>query len=390
MKVGIITVHHYRNFGSALQAYASQKVFEKLGYNAYIIDYRSPCLYYSVDKFMDYDSKDDSFYKSLERKKKGCLIKRLIYKLLSMRLISHFLYSEFGFTKGINLFSYWMDHLKLTRRYDSLKDLYRDPPCFDVYVVGGDQLWNTYITYNNPAYYLSFAPSGSKRISYSTSIGIPFIPEKALGTFQKGINNLSRLLLREEEGVAYLRSLGYKAERVLDPTLMLDKREWAELCNEKYSVPFERYILAYFLNPSDWTDRLLETVHKQTRLPIIIIGKGTNRTDVFYTGSIEVSTFLTLFSRSEIVVTNSFHGMAFTIIFEKILIATYRGSESSVSMNSRQRNLINMLDISSSLQVEDSFIPDTITYSMDYQKINELLQEERERSLALLNDALNN
>lgn len=387
--VGIITVHHYGNFGSALQAYASQKVFERLGYDTYIIDYRSPSAYYATNRYMDYEDRDDSFYHKLE-KHSSCVLKRVARKVLNNPYIARLLY-EMGMRRGIRLTNFWLENLRMTRRYDRLSDLYADPPHFDIYVVGGDQLWNTHITFNNPAFFLTFADKGAKKITFSTSIGIPAIPAEALNTFKKGINNLSAILLREQEGVDYLRSLGYKADRVFDPTLMLTKEEWSSMQNKKYKLPYKKYILAYFLDPTDWTTELLGTVRQQTGLPVIVIGpkkKGHANTGCFYTGNIEVSTFLTLFAHAEIVVTNSFHGMAFTIVFQKIMVATYRSDESETSMNSRHRNMVDLFGLSACLYDRKSFSPEKLSYRMNYKKINEYLEVYRKQSLELLKKAL--
>lgn len=388
--VGIITVHHYGNYGSALQAYASQKVFEHLGYDTYIIDYRSPIAYYATKRWMDYSDMDDSFYHRLEHRSINP-IKRIIRNVMSEPHIARFLYHRLGIKRGIWLFNFWLDNLKMTQRYNNLKELYADPPCFDIYVVGGDQLWNTYITYNNPAFFLTFADRNAKKISFSTSIGISAIPNEALPTFKLGISNLSSILLREEEGVEYLRSLGFKADRVLDPTLMLTKDEWSMMQDKYFKMPYEKYILAYILDPTDWTAVLLETVRNQVGLPVIIIGrKGKNVAFDSYTyvGNIEVSTFLTLFAHAEIVVTNSFHGMAFTILFEKVLIATYRSEESEMSMNSRFRNLADMLNLSHHMYDMNNFSPKKLSYRMDYEKINKLLETYRKQSIDLLKNAL--
>lgn len=391
--VGIITVHRYHNYGSALQAYATQRIFEQLGYEAFIIDYKCPEIIYATEKYMDYDSRDDSFYRILENEKcKSGILKSVVKKVFSVLHISQFLYAKLGVVIGMDLFTIWLNNLRMTRSYNTLNDLYLFSPQFDVLVVGGDQLWNTHITYNNPAFYLTFANDVTKRIAFSTSIGIPTIPKAALDTFKKGINNLSSILLREEEGVEYLRSMGYKADRVLDPTLILTKSEWSMMQNLKYCVPFPKYILAYFLDPTEWTNRLLGVVREQKNLPVIIIGgkrKGYSSKETFYTGAIEVATFLTLFAHAEIVVTNSFHGMAFTLLFEKILVATYRSNESEKSMNSRHRNFVELFGLSSCLYRENSFSPQVLSYEMDYARINVLLDGYREHSIDLLRKALN-
>lgn len=388
--VGIITVHHYGNYGSALQAYASQRVFEKLGYDVFIIDYRSPNAYYATGRFMKYEDKDDSFYRRIERRSVNP-VTRFIGNVLSEPHIARFLYRRFGVRRGIRLWNFWLDNLRMTRRYDSLKELFADPPHFDIYVVGGDQLWNTFITYNNPAYFLAFADKGAKKISFSTSIGIPHIPDEALPAFRRGIANLSAILLREDEGVKYLQSLGFEAERVLDPTLMLTGNEWLKMQDRHFKLPFEKYVLVYILDPSDWTVELTERVRKQTGLPIIVIGrrKNTVASDGYlYVGNIEVATFITLFANAEIVVTNSFHGMAFTVIFGKVLVATYRSEETDVSMNSRFRNLVGMLNLSHCLYNRSNFSTEKLSLLMDYDRINTLLETYRRQSLDLLKRAL--
>lgn len=388
--VGIITVHHYGNYGSKLQAYASQRVFEKLGYDVFIIDYRSPSAFYVTKRFMKYGDKDDSFYHKLERRPVNP-IKRVIGNVMSKPHIARILYRRFGMRQGIRLYDFWLDNLRMTRRYDSLKELYADPPHFDIYVVGGDQLWNPYITYNNPAYFLAFADKDAKKISFSTSIGIPRIPDEALPSFKKGMNNLSSILVREEEGATYLRSMGYRAERVLDPTLMLTKEEWNQRSDKHYKPAYEKYILAYFLDPTDWTAELLETVRKQTGLPVIVIGrrkKSAASEGYLYVGNIEVSTFITLFANAEIVVTNSFHGIAFTLIFEKLLVATYRDEDSDISMNSRHRNIVNMFELSSYLYERAHFSTERINYIMNYDRIRFLMNEYKRQTIDLLKNAI--
>ena len=154
---------------------------------------------------------------------------------------------------------------------------------------------------------------------------------------------------------------------------------------------YQRFILAYFLDPTSWTMDLVETVRKQTGLSVIVIGerKGYDNIDSYsFVGTIETATFLSLFANAEIVVTNSFHGMAFTLIFEKLLVATYRGEESDTSMNSRHRNIVNMFGLSSCLYERTHFSPEKLTYKMDYNRIHLLLNEYRGQSLDLLKKAL--
>lgn len=160
--------------------------------------------------------------------------------------------------------------------------------------------------------------------------------------------------------------------------------------NAGYRIPYEEYILAYFLDPDAWATALLRVVQEQAGLPVILIGekKGFAAKGIYWAGNIEVASFLTLFARARIVVTNSFHGMAFTLLFHKKLIATYRGDESPLSMNSRHRNFINMFHLSSCLYDKAGFSPEKLYYEMDYDLIDSLLDRYRAATLALLHKAL--
>lgn len=381
--VGIITVHHFFNYGSVLQAYATQRIFEKLGYNAYIIDYRSPDVVYATNKFIKYEYPDDSYHRQLERMHKNVrqILKFILGKILGFRL------SSLMGLKNADILSSGMG-LKLSRRYNSLRELYEDPPIYDVYVVGSDQVWNTNITYNNPAYFLSFANFG-KRIAYSTSIGIPYIPREALADFKKGLQNLSAILLRETEAVSYVKSLGFTASWVLDPTLMLSKEEWKSISNRDTKIPYKNYVLAYFLDVDEYCFNLLETVSLEKSLPIIYIGKKNKKFSdkYYYTGILTAREFLSFFLKADVIVTNSFHGMAFALNFNKILVATYRGKESSSSMNSRHRTLIEKFNLFSNIYSEDKDVS-KISYWMDFADINNKLYSYRIDSIKHLEEAL--
>lgn len=390
--VGIITVHRYFNYGSALQAYATQVIFEKLGYDAFIIDYDAPNAFIPIKNFISHKSLDDSYYISKSHLKPQGIIgktKKLIRGILNCSKLSKLLYKKFDIRKGINLYEFWHKNFNLTKRYHNLSELYQDPPKLDVFVVGGDQLWNTNITYNNPAFFLTFVKSNAKKITFSTSIGIPAIPEKALDDFKSGLENLSTILLREQEAVDYLETLGYKSKRVLDPTMMLSKNEWLKVTNDRYHPKYKKYILVYLLNPNDWTDELLEGVRKKSGLPIIYIGEyKQNLKDISSTGPVEVASYLTLFSKANIVVTDSFHGTVFTLLFEKSLVTTLRNSDDENSMNSRQRNIIDLFGLQRTLYQKKYFDSSKLDFSMDYSKINHVLDRERELTWNLLKDAL--
>jgi len=357
-RVGIITVHHYHNYGSVLQALAIQNYIEHLGYNAEIIDYRPPELFYNTSELYDFDNPREKIN-----------LKGNIKKALEM----------IGVVVRKDSYSDFRKHLNLTSKIYSVNDLYKNPPCYDVYVAGSDQIWNPYITCNNPAYFLTFVKTGRK-ISYATSIGVTRIPENIKPDFIRGINNFDRVSVREKDNKNLVYGMtGVSAEWVIDPTLLLTVEDW-----KKYSDGFtgeHAYILCYFLGSNSFCETLYKRVQADLNLPVVYIGTGND-------SAITPSRFISLFMNARFIVTNSFHGMAFAVNFNKPFAVTYRNADSETSMNSRHTSFLELFGLQNSLFVEGDILPDFNGYSIDYNSVNKILLSEREKAKEYLVKAI--
>jgi hypothetical protein len=364
-KIGILTVHHFHNYGSVLQALATQHYIEKQGYNAEIIDYRPLETFYNSYKYYNFDRPIES---------------------ISFKKKMMFILKKTGINLKKDEYTNFRNILRLTPKIYTLNDLYTKPPEYDVYIAGSDQIWNPYITYNNPAYFLKFVKSG-KKISYATSIGVPRIPENLQQDFNRGINNFHCISVREKESVEIVSQLtGIHAEWVLDPTLLLVKEDWKQFAD--VSNVSTDYILCYFLEPNSFCETLYKKVQKDLKLPLVYIGVGNSNKDIEYTGKISPSRFLRLFMDAKAVVTNSFHGMAFATNFNKILITTYRNTDSEKSMNSRHTSFLELFSLKDQLFLDCGDLHNSDSYYINWDTINKILQEQREKSKKYLLDAI--
>ena len=154
--IGIITIHKINNYGSVLQAYALQKVCIDLGYKVEIIDYDFPNSFHLNNKYaMLSDTQPNE--------------PKLIKALFALALVRQH--------KGIRSFIDNYQHLS-EKKYHEVDDFTSDPPTYDIYLTGSDQLWCPRHCNGDPAYLLFFAPDNALKISYAASIGVNAIPQE--------------------------------------------------------------------------------------------------------------------------------------------------------------------------------------------------------------------
>ena len=173
--IGIITIHKINNYGSVLQAYALQKVCEDLGYEVEIIDYDFPNNFHQNNKYANVSDTQPNEPK---------LIKALFAKSL---IKQH---------KG---------YLNLSdKKYHQVEDFTANPPSYDVYITGSDQLWSPRHCNGDPAFMLYFAPDNALKISYAASIGSNAIPEELKKAYIELLSRYKHISGREYTGAAVL------------------------------------------------------------------------------------------------------------------------------------------------------------------------------------------
>lgn len=362
MKISVITLHAVKNYGSALQSYATQQIFEELGLETEIIDYRrKPVLYKTPLQIIN-----DKEY-SLKQKIKSLLIAPSSKKAQGV------------FDRFLN------KYLNLTdTRYTDDKDFDKNPINADIYCTGSDQVWNS-SWHNGIArpFFLSFAPDEKRKIAFSSSIGKmeldPFEKEET----KRLLERYNAISVRETSAVDIIKNLGIKnVEQVLDPTLTVEPSIWYDLADKASRK--EKYVLVYQLcNNADF-ERYAKRFAKKKGLKLIRL--CTRYDQIRKPGHCvvlpEITTFLSLFRDAEYILTDSFHAISFSLIFHKKFVCFYptafatRLESILILTGLPQRHITNTEDFT------------TIDEDIDYQEVDLILNEHRKQTLHFLKSAV--
>lgn len=367
MKVSIITRHAINNYGSLLQAYATQTAVERLGYEAEIIDY--------VRKDEEYRNivKTQLF---LNKKWNRNFLTRGIYLLLQE---PEYIESGRKFEKMQR------QYLKLSRRYTTNEELTAFPPAADIYCTGSDQVWGPIgKDFCDPAYFLNFVPSSKRKISYAASFGRTQFNQSTLPLYQQLLQSYNSIAVRENSALDILEQIGITSgEQVLDPTLLISNEEWKELlgdmCLEK-----EPYILLYYLGNNPDIDTFARVVAKRRKMPLIRISamrhwKTKGARNILLP---DLGKFVSYIRHATYLITNSFHGTAFAINcgtqFVNILPGVTATRNTSILSQVRLENRI----------VNDYTNDSILDKRIDFSAVHEILTSERKKSAACLTKML--
>lgn len=317
MKIGILTFQETNNYGAIWQNFALQRALEKMGVNAETIDYRSK-----------YIGKP---YRLKHLQKKGA---------------AGYLFGMAGY------FSYLLREKKnrLFRRYIHYSDpveaegLVALNSTYDKFITGSDQVWNGYLTDYDDAYCLGFVKDSSKKVSYAASFGRKEPEEKEQIWYMNCLADFWKISVREKSAGHLLKELlGRDVLTVLDPVFLLDRKAWKRVSGKRRLVR-EKYILVYQLGISRELIRFAAKCAKQYEcrlifLPFPLIGI-TNCKCMPTAGAGEA---LNAICHAEYVITDSFHGMALSIIFQKKFAVLANGTHSRV--NARILDLLDLLGL---------------------------------------------
>ena len=210
MKFGLITRHGITNYGSLFPAFATQQVIENFGHICEIIDY--------IREDESYRENEKTILKNKTEWNRNP-VKKAIY--LALRQPECIVAGKrFERERG--------KYLKLTKRYISSEQLENEKPVADIYMTGSDQVWGPTAngTYDS-TYCLSFVNDTDKCIAYAASFGHTDMTPILKSHFKSWLHHYSKITVREESAVEFLKTIGIKATQVLDPTLLLDYKFWS-------------------------------------------------------------------------------------------------------------------------------------------------------------------
>lgn len=377
-RIGIITIVEVNNYGAELQAFALQKKLELLGYDAELIDYP----FYKNKKHVR--TKSSKPWKALNLKAR---LKEFLYPyLVRAKNLADYKSASKRSEK------YKQFHLKHTRFsekcYATVDSLYCADLPYDVCIIGSDQVWNPRSNTNLDPYFLTFAGDAIKRISYASSFGVSAIPADLKEHYAERLQGLHQISVREAPAVDLVRELsGRKALHVLDPTLLLSEREWINYLEEP--ALSEPYILIYALSATDYIMRMASHLKKLTGYKIVRIAKDASSRNVHdnihNVTDAGPSEYLGWFHRAAMIITDSFHGTAFSVNFNRpffTIVPTHKTN------NSRQQSLLGLLHLQNRIIPEDRIFPSATDIPVDFQQANFLLKKEKEASVNYLRNAI--
>ena len=281
-------------------------------------------------------------------------------------------------------------YFHLTEECNSIEQLNHLPKKYDIYVAGSDQIWSrtipeflhSEIDYTD-VYFLKFSENCKKRVAFATSVGEATFDD--LNRKKELLNRFNHISSREEKGATILEKItGQKIPTVLDPTLLLAKEEWFNIVSDKRIVE-DKYVFLYTLKgirPGlKWAKNITQFA-KRNGLKVIcispffpIIHPGIH--NITNAGPLD---FLNLIRHAEVVFTDSFHGTAFSLNFEKPVFS-YVGKKTN---DNRKSGLLKLLGADDRCLASFEEIQEIKDFDMDYCFIGGRLDEKRKESISVL------
>lgn len=364
MKIGILTIHRATNFGTALQAAATVSLFRDLGADAELIDYRPECF---------------------ERTFRLRTLNEVRSVKTALTYAGELVFRRRTQKQKIAEFEEFMVKLPASEPIYRKQDLPEVCRRYDMVIVGSDQVWNTAITLGDYSYFLDFEhPS---KAAFSSSFGVAGVSGEERERIASLLEDFRIVTVREKtaarciEGMIADGSLIPHPREVLDPTLFYGIDWWRERAVPA-GKPREGYILGYYMRPSPLLIHATERLSRETGLPVVNI--KPSKMDVIRRNGINAAAagpgrFIDILADATYVVTNSFHGTAFSLNFEKPFISVPIESRNGMDLNSRMTDLLELAGLSHRFATSAEEI-DAMPLQVDFTEAEVRLADARARS----------
>ncbi len=371
MRIAVITFFQSQdNYGQLLQCFALQKVLREMGHRPFVIRYGF----------------HQEFFHWFKRKnfltKKGL---KVTYHRIKELIWPSMAFCERGFDSFRN------KHLiQSVRCYNSLAELQRNPPNADCYISGSDQVWAQLLSNdNNRSFFLDFGADNVRRISYAPSFAMNDYPQELKGRLSDQLKKFDAISVREQSGVRICESLGFDAKLVLDPTLLLEVSNYEQVMDKPAIF---NYCFIYHVNVTSkeelYWDVFFEFNKNVGYQSIASFANPQDEVNMEFLDGAEyvypsIEKWLGYISQSKYVLTSSFHGLVFSVLFHKPFVVCLR-KESMFAGNDRVMTLLRMLQLEDRI-MNDSVNPaDILSKSIDWDAIDVTLNRNREESLRFL------
>lgn len=359
-RLGIITMHGIPNYGSILQALATQVVMQRVGFDVEIIDYVYPGKVHAQKTL-----------KGSILKAGNTFLKSLLPGNPHRKYVSR--YREFR-----------QRHLRETSvRYRTSRELEQRPPEYDIYLAGSDQIWRADLTKGDTSFFLTFVRKGLKA-SFASSFGGLEVPARYRAAVVEALEAFDLIGVRERSGQEIVRDLaGRDAAVCLDPTLMLTGREWLAYAATTSSTPKDPYVLCYGGGKSgatggDFVEQVGLAVGSALDYRTVRLnGKFHDffNRQVDYVLDAGPAEFIDYIAKANFVVARSFHGTIFSLLFKKDFVSVISDDPDH---SSRQSDLLSRLGLSARLWVEGQSLAGVASLPpIDWAEVDDRLDRMR-------------
>ena len=378
MKIRTITCHHSFNHGAMLQAFALVKYLQSQGHDVEVIDYRPDYMpghkvdpgFVSVGFFSIFGIRHlYGWYKIMQAPKR-----KDEYELEQARRDAF----ELFFNKYIPV---------TQKQYTSVKQLRANPPEADLYIAGSDQIWNTNLKNGrDAAFYLDFG-TPRRKISYAASFATQNLKRGYTGIVRRRLARFDAISLRERSGLSLLKSLGYDGIEVVDPVFLLERQVWDEVLNadgNEIQCENENYILTYDFE-------LRQSIIEPIALRLAALLKcriySVSPVNREYAEKSFVCCsplkFVSLIKHARCIISNSFHGTAFSMIYGKDFFVVKRKD----GLNSRMQDLLNYYGLNER-QIDETVDQSVLLSQIDYKPVEVLLGQDIVKSKLFLHQQI--
>lgn len=352
MKIGLITFHRTTNFGSSLQTFGLYKKINNMGYDCELVDYRCPAI----------------------EKREG-IDEKLILNQSLKNIVKSILFQPKKKKKYKALQDFSNNNMRLTKPYTPNTIIEIDEK-YEKIFIGSDIVWGRDITNYDYTYFLNFVSNREKKYAFASSVG-DYDDKGDNSTVSKLLSDFNRIAVRETEAVNWVKKLtGKDIDLVCDPTMLLTESEWTQIIpsNRKYS----NYVLIYFRNKKNMSDAM--EYAKMHHKKVVVINYELPILNVINEKPILLNDFLGLIRFADCVFTASYHGMLFSLYYNKLFYFYTRAHKSRV-LSLAER--VGVLD-----RCGDDIDVCKDSSSIDYKVVNMRMEKFRNESIQILSEML--
>lgn len=385
-KILLVVGYKTINYGSMLQAYATQKIFEKAGASVEILNLEILWAMTRKQRVIFYLK--NGGISNLFNRKGGVYLSKVLRRFNKIY--------RMNFERRVSKFNaYANEHLKLTPDVKNWGEASMIAKEYDAVVIGSDQVWmpSSVIT---DIYTLAFASDGQTKIAYAPSFGLSRIPRKYWGKYKEMLESFDALSIREESGAQIIKEIvGLNCEIVADPVYMIDRDGWLDAVPDK-KLFNEPYVFVYLLGNNRWQRKLIAEYSQFCGIKtvaIIQLEQYIGYDERCYDEKlmdVAPDDFLNLIRHAELIFTDSFHCASFSIIENKEFYIFKRYTDHlKGSTNSRIYSLFDLLHIDQDrILTETSDVVEIGKKKLNYDEVNRLLRETKNSSWKFIKRAV--